>query len=340
MEGTGSGSEPELISASALEKFGYCPLSWWLSRHEPDEASETLDAGEKEHEHFARELDTIVSEEHQAKMFESIVMWFAITATLFSIIGLSLVIDVTEGDIGMILGVIALIWILAACYFLYKAESMPKGSSTVKYQKIILIFAIVAAIISVNSVTLLPGFFNPSAAQALQAISLLWLVAACYFLYHSLKNFEQALFKRKKHSVQHQIAYVDSQRMKPKLFVSERLGLSGRPDYVLLIGGEHIPVEIKTGRVPRGPLFSHVLQVAAYCVLMEEEFKTPPSHGILRYGQNEHLVDYDSALKDMVISKLAEMRRIMKTHDAHRNHSKPGKCSHCSRKRECPERLE
>lgn len=334
----GPKGENRIISASALEKFGYCPLSWWLSRQGNEDDSDALDNGEIAHESVAQDLGTIVREETQAKVFESIVMWFAITATLISIIGLSLVIEVAE-DIGMILGVIALIWILAACYFLYKAESMPKGSSTIKYQRIILIFAIVAAIISVNAVTLLPGFFNPDAAQILQAISLLWLVAACYFLYHSLKKFEHAMFKRKKQNIQHQITYVDSQNIQPKLLISEKLGLSGRPDYILLIENEHIPVEIKTGRVPRGPLFSHILQVAAYCVLLEEEFGTPPSHGILRYGHTQNVVDYDAALRDLVLLKLEEMRAIMKTGNAHRNHSKPGKCSHCSRRHECPERL-
>ncbi|MDD4308637.1 MAG: CRISPR-associated protein Cas4, partial [Thermoplasmata archaeon] len=141
-------------------------------------------------------------------------------------------------------------------------------------------------------------------------------------------------------NVQHQITYVDSQNAKPKLLVSEKLGLSGRPDYILMIDNEHIPVEIKTGRVPRGLLFSHILQVAAYCVLLEEEFGTPPSHGILRYGHTQNVVDYDAALRDLVLLKLEEMREIMKTGNAHRNHSKPGKCSHCSRKSECPERLE
>jgi CRISPR-associated exonuclease Cas4 len=325
-----------LISASALEKYGYCPLSWWLSRTEDSQESETLDGGEKAHAEVATDLSGIIQEEHQAKVFESAVLWFAIAATLISIIGVSMVFQVGQ-DVGMIMGVIALIWILAACYFLYKAESMPRGASNLKYQRIILIFAIVAAIIGVNAVTLLSN--QPKVAEILQAISLAWLIAACYFLYHSLKKFEQAMFKRKKHSVQHQITYVDSMDRKPKLLISNKLGLSGRPDYVLMMDDEHIPVEVKTGRVPRGPLFSHILQVAAYCVLLEEEFGIPPSHGIIRYGQVENDVEYDAALKAMVLSKLGEMREIMKTGNAHRNHNKPGKCKHCSRKQACPERI-
>lgn len=327
-----------IISASELEKYGYCPLSWWLSRGDAPENSETLERGEREHHDFAQDLGSIVHAENQAKLFESIVLWFAIAASLMSIIGVSFLIEAGQ-DIGRIMGVIALIWILAACYFLYKAESMPKGPANLKYQRIILIFAIVAAVIGVNSVTLLSDFFQPQVAEILQAISLLWLVAACYFLYHSLKRFEHAMFKRHKHKIKHQIDYIDTNDKKPKLFVSENVGLSGRPDCVLMVDEEHIPVEIKTGRVPKGPLFSHILQVAAYCVLMEEEFGVPPSHGIIKYGQVENEIEYDASLREMVLTKLAEMREISVTGNAHRNHNKPGKCRNCSRRSVCPERL-
>lgn len=333
-----SGKEP-IISASALEKYGYCPLSWWLSRSKDDKDFPELVKGEVAHEKVASDLGGIVHDESQAKVFESVVLWFAIAATLISVIGVSFIVEV-EVDIGMIMGAIALIWVLAACYFLYKAETMPKGASTLRYQRIILIFALVATVMGVLSVTLLSDFFQPQVAQILQAISLVWLVAACYFLYHSLKRFELALFKRRKHRIRHDIAYVDSQKKKPKLFVSEKYRLSGRPDFVLMVGDEHIPVELKTGRIPRGPLFSHILQVATYCVLMEEEFGSPPSHGIIRYGQVENEIEYDESLKDMVLKKADEMRGFLTSGDAvHRNHNKPGKCKHCSRRRVCPEKL-
>ncbi len=338
--GSASESEKEpIISASALEKYGYCPLSWWLGRNKDDKYSSELAKGAKAHEAVATDLGGIVKDESQAKIFESVVLWFAIAATLISIIGVSFMVEV-EQDIGMIMGVIALIWVLAACYFLYKAETMPKGALTLRYQRIILIFALVAAVIGVLSVTLLSEFFVPEVAQILQAISLAWLVAACYFLYHSLKRFELAMFKRKKHKVRHDIAYIDSEKKKPKLFISEKYRLSGRPDFVLLVGDEHIPVELKTGRVPRGPLFSHILQVATYCVLMEEEFGLPPSHGIIKYGPVENEIEYDESLKDMVLKKADEMRKFLIIGDeVHRNHNKPGKCRHCSRRNICPEKL-
>jgi CRISPR-associated exonuclease Cas4 len=241
-------------------------------------------------------------------------------------------------DIGQIMGVIALIWILSACYFLYKAETIGQKRSRMIYQRIILLFAIVATIIALNSVTIISSI-DPDIAMIIQAVSLAWLIGACYFLYRSLKHLELVGIKRREQKVRDDITYIDSEEKKPKLFISERHGLAGRPDFVLLVGSEHIPVELKTGRIPRGPLFSHILQVAAYCVLLEEEFGNPPPHGILRYGEVENEVEYDEGLKELVINKLGEMRRLMSSGDVHRNHNKPGKCRSCSRRGVCPERL-
>src|SRR2546428_13842056 len=104
-------------------------------------------------------------------------------------------------------------------------------------------------------------------------------------------------------------------------------------------GEHHIPVELKTGRVPRGPLFSHILQVAAYCVLLEEESGKAPPYGIIRYGETSFAIEYNDDQKKLVLQKPAEMRTAITTGEAHRNHNRPGQCHHCSRRSGSPERL-
>ena len=133
--------------------------------------------------------------------------------------------------------------------------------------------------------------------------------------------------------------YIDSAAERPKLFVSKKHGLSGRPDAVVMDGEHHIPVELKTGRVPRGPLFSHILQVVAYCVLLEDEYGRAPPYGIIRYGETAFEIEYNEDQKKLLLQKLAEMRLAITKGEAHRNHSRPGKCIHCSRRAGCPERL-
>lgn len=96
---------------------------------------------------------------------------------------------------------------------------------------------------------------------------------------------------------------------------------------------------MKTGRVPRGPFFSHILQVAAYCLLLEEEQGEAPPFGIVKYGDKEFEVDYDESLKELLIKKVEEMREAKETGEVHRNHNREGKCLHCSRRDICPERL-
>ncbi|MFQ6107041.1 MAG: PD-(D/E)XK nuclease family protein [Thermoplasmata archaeon] len=323
------------FSASELEKYGYCPLSWWLS--EKDSEEEDLSEGERRHAEIASEISKIRSREGRAKESETAVLYFAIAATFISILGVTLLQRVE--DIGKILVVISLIWLLAASYFLYMAETLATDEDRLISERVVLVFAMIATMIAIYSVSL-TILQDVILSQILQVISLGWLMGASFFLYRSLRHIEIARVKRSEYRVRKgDIEFIDDERIGPKMFVSSKYGLRGRPDYVVLEGEHHIPVEIKTGRTPRGPLFSHVLQTAAYCVLLEEEYGNPPPFGILRYGDAEHEIDYTADLKQLVLSKLGEMREARRTGIVHRNHSRKMKCAKCSRRNVCPERL-
>jgi CRISPR-associated exonuclease Cas4 len=47
--------------------------------------------------------------------------------------------------------------------------------------------------------------------------------------------------------------------------------LAGKPDAVIMRDGECIPVEIKIREPPKSPYESHIMQLAAYCFLLEED---------------------------------------------------------------------
>jgi CRISPR-associated exonuclease Cas4 len=328
----------ELVSASEIEKYGYCPLSWWLSRNIPDdEEDERLGMGVALHEALAEELDGIRVHDTKARESESIVLWFAIAASLFALFGINLVFDMGQ-SIADILAVISLIWLLAAVFFLYKAETKVTPESHLIYQRIVLGFAIVSVIIAIYAISILkPSIFW---SQVLEASALLWLVGASYFLYWSLRHGLHSSEKRAKHNVVGDIAYLDSKATKPEMLVSKKHGISGRPDYILKVNGSDIPVEAKTGRVPRGPLFSHIVQVAAYCVILEDISGKAPTHGLLRYGNIEHEVEYTADLKKLVLDKAGDIRKARSAGGAHRNHNRPSKCRGCSRRAVCPEKLE
>jgi len=329
--GRGSG---KYISAGDLEKYSYCPLSWWLS-DEFEGNTEELSHGLEEHDKLGKSLWKIEATEKTQRESERLVFWWAIVATLFALIGLELLPLKESIPLSRVLGVVALIWILAASYFLYRSSKSTIDSNVVEYERIILVFAIVAAVLAVNAVAFL--ITNVRLAQALELVAVAWLVGASYFLYRSMRSTGVIDALRKEYRVKGEIEYIDVD--KSKVFKSDKYGLSGRPDYIIKLQAGLIPVEEKKGRTPRGPLFSHILQVAAYCVLIEEVTGKAPPYGILKYPEHEHEIEYNEDLKQVVLEKLSEMREIIRTEECHRNHERPGKCISCSRRQVCPERL-
>lgn len=322
------------ISAGDLEKFSYCPLSWWLSTEHEGEG-ETLSRGIEEHQRLGRSLWRIDSKENAARESEHLVFWWAVAATLIAIIGLEVLPFESGFEISQVLGVVSLIWVLAATFFLYKASKAELHSKVAEYERIILVFAIVAVIAAVNAMAFL--ITDLKLAVSLEAVAIVWLVGASFFMYRTLRSTEIADSLRKEFRVEGKIEYIDMGDA--KVYKSERYGLTGRPDYVIKLDDKLIPVEEKKGRTPKGPLFSHILQVAAYCLLIEEATGKAPPYGLLKYPEQEHEIEYDEDLKKMLLEKLKEMRRIMITEEAHRNHNRPGKCLHCSRNSVCPEKL-
>jgi len=172
---------------------------------------------------------------------------------------------------------------------------------------------------------------------AAQAIALVLLMGASLALYLSQASWDGAEKARKRSKVHGRITYI-GENDDARVLRSEEHGLTGRPDYILEIDGGLVPVEVKTGRVPRGPLFSHVVQLAAYCLLLESEGAV--THGILRYGDVEHIVAFDDNLRSILNKKMSEMREAMASGEVHRDHDRPGKCRSCSRRDACPERLD
>jgi CRISPR-associated exonuclease Cas4 len=324
----------KFISAGDLEKYSYCPLSWWQgSEHESD--SERLLRGIQEHEKLGKSLWKIDATEKSASQSEKLVFWWAVVATIVAIIGLEMLpLDIAP-EMSEVLGIVALIWILAASYFLYKATKSKMHSTTVSYERIIIIFAIIAVLIAVNAVAF--SITDMKLAVALEAVAIAWLIGASFFMYKTLMSMAIVDSLRKEFRVKGKIEYIDMG--KAKAFKSEKYGLIGRPDYVIKMGDKVIPVEEKKGRTPQGPLFSHILQIAAYCLLIEEETGKAPPYGLLKYPEHEHEIEYNEDLKKALLQKMDELREVMRTGNVHRNHNRPGKCANCSRRDACPERL-
>ncbi|MFW6041158.1 MAG: CRISPR-associated protein Cas4 [Thermoplasmatota archaeon] len=328
--------EKKWVSASDVEKYGYCPLSWWLSEIEEEVENKALEKGKEDHNEFTSKLKDVKEKEEMSSRLENLILWLAASATIVSILGLTFLRP--ERYLSQIILVNALIWLLAATFFLYISEKGFFSGSTLTIERIILIFAMVATILATYSLTL--PISNHNIARIAQIISLCWLIGASYWLKRSLVLKLKAKEKRKELKVEEgEVEYVDETKEKSEMLISEKYRLRGRPDYILRKNGKKIPVEVKTGRVPEGPFFSHILQSAAYCFLLEEEEEVAPPYAIIKYGETEFEIDYDESLRELLINKLLEMKKIIEKDEAHRNHNRKGKCRNCSRREICPESL-
>lgn len=331
-----------MLSASELERYAYCPLSWWLDRQGQKADGPQAEEGDREHARAGEALEGARQDEAEARRSETGVLWFALVATILATVGLTLLPFSYADVFARMLTVVALIWLLAASYFLYRYETIPHPQEKTNYETLIMIFGMVAAVLTIPAVSL-AVITDPLLARVLEVVAVAWLVGASLFFYNSLKRRALASVVKRREGIAAAagLEYVDAHRQadgKPRLFVSERYGLSGRPDLVLKEGDKYVPVEIKTGRTPRGPLFSHILQLGAYLLLLEETYGSPAG-GILRYAERDDHIEWTDDLKMLVTLKLDEMRQKLRTGEVHRNHNRPGKCAGCSRRSGCPERL-
>jgi CRISPR-associated exonuclease Cas4 len=125
----------------------------------------------------------------------------------------------------------------------------------------------------------------------------------------------------------------DSATPTPTLF-SARYRLAGRPDQLVRSGRMVVPVEHK----PRSRRLqdSHILQVAAQCLLVEEVYGVRPTHGlVVLAGGMQERVDFTSALEQRLQETMPEMRAFL------REDAEPGprwvapKCRACGFREVC-----
>lgn len=138
-----------------------------------------------------------------------------------------------------------------------------------------------------------------------------------------------------------QVIYADTgawQRNERSLF-SPTYRLAGKPDYLVRQGDAIVPVEVKSSRAPAQPWAGHVLQLAAYCLLVEETLGARVTHGILRYADKQFVISYTPELKSALLRVLDDMRAALAAGDAHRDHNDAGRCARCGLREGCDERL-
>lgn len=114
--------------------------------------------------------------------------------------------------------------------------------------------------------------------------------------------------------------------------------LAGKPDYVVQTpDGRPVPIELKLNvKDVSAPYSNHMVQIAAYCLILEDYFEQAPTHGILRYADREFVVEYTPTLRKKVIRLLNEMARYNEKQPPPLTKQRVAKCRVCTFKQICP----
>lgn len=122
---------------------------------------------------------------------------------------------------------------------------------------------------------------------------------------------------------------------------SEEFELVGRPDYLIETEQGIVPIEVKSTMCPTDgrPYDSHVAQLAAYCLLVEDVLDAVVPYGIIRYRDRELRVDYTREMRDRFIALLGEINDARRADEVHRSHEDERRCRGCSMREVCTESL-
>ncbi len=137
---------------------------------------------------------------------------------------------------------------------------------------------------------------------------------------------------------------VSEQRYTSNILTSQRYGLRGKPDYILMTKDGVVPVELKSTTQPpsRGRVHpSHTAQILAYCAIVGESLGERIPYGLVIYrdGLPRRVIPTE---KNMIwLQQMADgLRAARKSDQQHRNHRHEPKCLNCGVRDNCTEALQ
>lgn len=110
---------------------------------------------------------------------------------------------------------------------------------------------------------------------------------------------------------------------------SARHGIVGKPDYLIEEQGRIAPVELKPSRKGNAPWLRDVVQLAAYCLLLEEMEPRFAGYGYLRYAHRTFRIDFTDRVRGELLRTIADMRADLTAADVPPSHHDPRRCARC-----------
>lgn len=115
--------------------------------------------------------------------------------------------------------------------------------------------------------------------------------------------------------------------------------LTGKPDFIIDTTTGPIPVEVKSGRGKSVPYDSHIYQLAAYCLLIDQVLDARPEYGILHYSNQDIAIDYTADLEKNTIQIIREIHANSRKKSINRSHESSNRCQKCSYRSICDQSL-
>ena len=366
------------VSASDLERHTYCPVSWQLSKAGVSGDGEALQKGMREHDRIHKKMVDYKNSETKAS--QELVIWtWWITVVCALSADSAAFFFVNEGtisedfiqNVGRYLIVLAAVWLLLAIMLIslpwrrwlgrpfglaqppeIEASGLSEHVEGLTIESLdtsgvgeggVTEFRLLIASIAValHGLAIYWAENRTFLTFALIVATLAWLLFSAWQLHRVLIKDREALDAKKEAGLteSEELAYSDDSG-EAALLIDEDIGLRGRPDQIVKIDNQFIPVEQKTGKIPVHPHDSHRMQLLAYIHLVSKTTSTEPEYGILRYGSDSlFTVAWDQTGKKDLYDSIQEIQRLMVEGGAKRNHEREGKCRNCSRRASCPQSL-
>ena len=176
------------------------------------------------------------------------------------------------------------------------------------------------------------------------AIDYFLVIGIVFFTLTGLFFLISLFMRRRVHHQQQQyhlhdatLTYSDLHKPAKALF-SKRYRLTGKPDYIIKRKGSYIPVEVKSG-AHHHPLPYHLLQLVAYCQLVEDTHHAFVPYGILVYPNQSFTIPFNPQRRFELETTIKEMRKKLTQKTLIRNHHNEQKCKYCSFRQVCTQKL-
>ena len=133
------------------------------------------------------------------------------------------------------------------------------------------------------------------------------------------------------------------ERLTPKILSehkieSELLQLKGIIDRIEIYDQGYVPIELKTGKMPKEGVWpGHRIQIAAYAMLIEERYSTKVKEGFVRYldSNESRQIAINPFMKDEIKQVIAEIQELLRNASLPNYCSNKNKCVNCGLRNTC-----